>query len=206
MSILRLTAVPVQVPYSRMPDMVMNMLVPIRHKADPFLRRFSLSRKLPELRQVLAQSPFRQMVTPGGFTMSAALSSCGDLGWTTDTSGYRYSSVDPRSQQPWPPMPDALRELAVLAAADAALDGGCVSGAAIPRQMLPTLTGLRGFAALMVLPVIAAGRVAWRSKRCAPSIQRDVPSKCMVPAPTMPGVSCSSKPARTKSAPTPLGP
>jgi len=78
-----------------------------------------IERLLPELRQVLAQSPFRQMVTPGGFTMSAALSSCGDLGWTTDTSGYRYSSVDPRSQQPWPPMPCALRELAVLAAADA---------------------------------------------------------------------------------------
>ena len=59
-----------------------------------------IERLLPELRQVLAQSPFRQMVTPGGFTMSAALSSCGDLGWTTDTSGYRYSSLDPRTQQP----------------------------------------------------------------------------------------------------------
>ncbi len=59
------------------------------------------------------------MVTPGGFTMSAALSSCGELGWTTDTRGYRYSPLDPRSQQPWPALPDALRELAVLAAADA---------------------------------------------------------------------------------------
>ena len=45
-----------------------------------------IERLLPELRQVLAQSPFRQMVTPGGFTMSAALSSCGDLGWITDFS------------------------------------------------------------------------------------------------------------------------
>ena len=41
-----------------------------------------LERVLPELRAVLVQSPFRHMVTPGGFTMSAALSSCGDLGWT----------------------------------------------------------------------------------------------------------------------------
>ncbi|AZF11031.1 Alpha-ketoglutarate-dependent dioxygenase AlkB [Pseudomonas sp. R2-37-08W] len=48
--------------------------------------------------------------------MSAALSSCGELGWTTDTSGYRYSPLDPRSQQLWPPMPDALRELAISAA------------------------------------------------------------------------------------------
>ncbi|PKH15725.1 DNA oxidative demethylase AlkB [Pseudomonas fluorescens] len=75
-----------------------------------------IDRLLPELRRVLAQSPFRQMVTPGGFTMSAALSSCGALGWTTDTRGYRYSALDPRSQQPWPAMPDALRELAISAA------------------------------------------------------------------------------------------
>ena len=51
--------------------------------------------------------------------MSAALSSCGALGWTTDTTGYRYSPLDPRSQQPWPALPDVLRELAVSAAADA---------------------------------------------------------------------------------------
>jgi len=75
-----------------------------------------IDRLLPELRQVLVQSPFRQMVTPGGFTMSAALSSCGDLGWTTDAGGYRYSPLDPRSQQPWPDMPDALRQLAVESA------------------------------------------------------------------------------------------
>lgn len=86
------------------------------------LRGYALpwvERLLPELRRVLAQSPFRQMVTPGGFTMSAALSSCGNLGWTTDRSGYRYTPLDPRSRQPWPRMPDVLRELAVLAAAEA---------------------------------------------------------------------------------------
>lgn len=81
-----------------------------------------LERLLPELRRVLAQSPFRQMVTPGGFTMSAALSSCGDLGWTTDSTGYRYSPIDPNNQQPWPALPAALRELAVMAAADADFD------------------------------------------------------------------------------------
>ncbi|WLG37012.1 DNA oxidative demethylase AlkB [Pseudomonas rhodesiae] len=78
-----------------------------------------IDRLLPELRRVLAQAPFRQMVTPGGFTMSAALSSCGDLGWTTDTTGYRYTPFDPRTQQPWPALPEALRALAVEAAAEA---------------------------------------------------------------------------------------
>ena len=38
-----------------------------------------------------------------------------------------------------------------MATADHALDGGRMSTAAVPRQILPTLTGLRGFAALMVL-------------------------------------------------------
>lgn len=78
-----------------------------------------IDRLLPELRRILAQSPFRKMTTPGGFTMSAALSSCGELGWTTDTRGYRYSPLDPRNQQPWPALPEALRQLAVQAAAEA---------------------------------------------------------------------------------------
>ena len=82
-----------------------------------------IERLLPELRRVLAQSPFRQMVTPGGFTMSAALSSCGELGWTTDARGYRYSPLDPRNQQPWPAMPETLRQLAVTAAIEAGFSG-----------------------------------------------------------------------------------
>ncbi len=82
-----------------------------------------LERLLPELRAVLAQSPFRQMVTPGGFTMSAALSSCGELGWTTDRQGYRYSPLDLERQQPWPALPNVLRELATTAAAAAGFEG-----------------------------------------------------------------------------------
>jgi alkylated DNA repair protein (DNA oxidative demethylase) len=89
------------------------------------LRGYALpwvERLLPELRHILAQSPFRQMVTPGGFTMSAALSSCGVLGWTTDRTGYRYTTLDPTSQRPWPELPATLRQLAVMAAADAGFD------------------------------------------------------------------------------------
>jgi len=69
-----------------------------------------------------AQSPFRQMVTPGGFTMSAALTNCGPLGWTTDRHGYRYSSADPLNGQPWPPMPAVFARLAREAAAAAGFD------------------------------------------------------------------------------------
>ena len=68
---------------------------------------------------VTAQAPFRHMETPGGYTMSVALTNCGDLGWTTDARGYRYSRIDPVSGQPWPAMPQAFRQLAQDAARDA---------------------------------------------------------------------------------------
>ena len=94
-----------------------------------------LERVLPELRAVLGQSPFRQMVTPGGFTMSAALSSCGELGWTTDRQGYRYSPLDPERQQPWPSMPAVLRELAIDAARAAGFDGFAPDACLINRYV-----------------------------------------------------------------------
>jgi alkylated DNA repair protein (DNA oxidative demethylase) len=68
---------------------------------------------------VLAAAPFRQMVTPGGFTMSVALSSCGALGWTTDRSGYKYTRNDPQTGQPWPEMPEVFFQLAQAAAREA---------------------------------------------------------------------------------------
>lgn len=86
------------------------------------LRGFALpwlDQLLPALDAVLTAAPFRQMITPGGFTMSVALSSCGALGWTTDRSGYRYTRNDPQTGQPWPNMPDVFFELAQAAAREA---------------------------------------------------------------------------------------
>jgi alkylated DNA repair protein (DNA oxidative demethylase) len=83
------------------------------------LRGFALpwlERLLPALEAVLTAAPFRQMVTPGGFTMSVALSSCGTFGWTTDRSGYRYTRHDPQTGQPWPRMPEVFLQLAQAAA------------------------------------------------------------------------------------------
>ncbi|VVP83260.1 Alpha-ketoglutarate-dependent dioxygenase AlkB [Pseudomonas fluorescens] len=90
------------------------------------LRGFALpwlERLLPALEAVLAAAPFRQMVTPGGFTMSVALSSCGTWGWTTDRNGYRYTRNDPQSDLPWPPMPDIFFKLAQAAAQAAGFTG-----------------------------------------------------------------------------------
>jgi DNA oxidative demethylase len=74
---------------------------------------------LAAIEAVQAQSPFRHLVTPGGFTMSVAMTNCGRLGWASDLSGYRYSAVDPLTHAPWPPLPDAFDALARSAAIEA---------------------------------------------------------------------------------------
>ena len=68
---------------------------------------------------VITQAPFRHMITPGGFEMSVAMTNCGSYGWVTDRTGYRYDSIDPISNSPWPPMPEAFTQLATCAAATA---------------------------------------------------------------------------------------
>src|SRR5947209_7865454 len=65
---------------------------------------------------VLGSSPFRHMVTPGGFAMSVAMSNCGIAGWVSDRTGYRYDRSDPERARPWPDMPDACGRLAAEAA------------------------------------------------------------------------------------------
>ncbi len=65
------------------------------------------------------RSPFRRMVTPGGWAMSVALTNCGEAGWVTDRTGYRYDRIDPQTGQPWPAMPDLFADLAARAAARA---------------------------------------------------------------------------------------
>jgi alkylated DNA repair protein (DNA oxidative demethylase) len=68
---------------------------------------------------VAARSPFRHMVTPGGFRMSVAMTNCGALGWVTDRKGYRYALVDPETHTPWPAMPNVFMDLAREAATKA---------------------------------------------------------------------------------------
>ena len=90
------------------------------------LRGFALPKAkelLAALDSVLLQAPLRQMQTPGGYTMSARLSSCGALGWTTDRDGYHYSPLDPLSARPWPAMPGVFLALAAAAASSAGFSG-----------------------------------------------------------------------------------
>jgi len=72
---------------------------------------------------VAEQAQFRQMQTPGGHTMSVAMTCCGDWGWVTDAGGYRYQQTDPLSGEPWPLMPAVFRSLAAKAASAGGYSG-----------------------------------------------------------------------------------
>jgi alkylated DNA repair protein (DNA oxidative demethylase) len=71
---------------------------------------------LQHLREIALEAPPRHMVTPGGHSMSVAMTNCGEAGWTTDRRGYRYATVDPETNRPWPQMPKVFSELATRAA------------------------------------------------------------------------------------------
>ncbi|MCA1373290.1 MULTISPECIES: DNA oxidative demethylase AlkB [unclassified Bradyrhizobium] len=75
------------------------------------------------VRAVVAQSPFRRMTTPGGHLMSVAMTNCGERGWITDHTGYRYDPIDPRTGAPWPAMPPLLADLARRAAEQGGFEG-----------------------------------------------------------------------------------
>jgi DNA oxidative demethylase len=74
---------------------------------------------LTAIQAITARSPFRHMVTPGGFVMSVAMTNCCAAGWVTDRSGYRYDALDPESGKPWPPMPASFLDLVVASAKEA---------------------------------------------------------------------------------------
>jgi alkylated DNA repair protein (DNA oxidative demethylase) len=68
------------------------------------------------VQRVAKAAPFRHMTTPGGYQMSVAMTNCGQAGWVTDRSGYRYDPVDPESDRKWPVMPESFLDLAARAA------------------------------------------------------------------------------------------
>jgi alkylated DNA repair protein (DNA oxidative demethylase) len=90
------------------------------------LRGFALDNVavlLAEIEHIATVAAFRHLETPGGFRMSVAMTNCGTLGWVSDRRGYRYTTHDPLSGQPWPPMPSVFSALAERAARTAGFEG-----------------------------------------------------------------------------------
>jgi alkylated DNA repair protein (DNA oxidative demethylase) len=89
------------------------------------LRAFALDiagNLLAEIDRIATRSPFRHLVTPGGKTMSVAMTNCGALGWFSDRRGYRYTGVDPETDASWPTMPALFDGIARAAAREAGFD------------------------------------------------------------------------------------
>lgn len=76
-----------------------------------------------EIDRIIDLAPLRHMQTQRGHHMSVAMTNCGDVGWTSDRRGYRYSRTDPVSERLWPAMPAAFKALAASAAEEAGFQG-----------------------------------------------------------------------------------
>jgi alkylated DNA repair protein (DNA oxidative demethylase) len=76
-----------------------------------------------EIEAIARIAPLRRLRTPGGGTMSVAMTNCGPWGWHSDARGYRYVECDPESGERWPPMPAVFARLASSAAAVAGFEG-----------------------------------------------------------------------------------
>jgi DNA oxidative demethylase len=88
-----------------------NGAVVLRHFAADQSREL-----LAALDDVVSDAPFRQMITPGGYRMSVAMTNCGTWGWTSDRDGYDYIPHDPLTKEPWPALPEIFQTLALHAA------------------------------------------------------------------------------------------
>ena len=83
------------------------------------LRAFALTQQaqlIGAVEEIAAVSPFRHMMTPGGSAMSVAMTNCGIAGWISERRGYRYTTIDPQTERPWPAMPAFFTALAHRAA------------------------------------------------------------------------------------------
>lgn len=83
------------------------------------LRAFAVQQApalLAAIEQIVQAAPWRHMTTVRGWRMSVAMTNCGDAGWLSDSRGYRYDAVDPRTNRHWPALPDTFVDLAARAA------------------------------------------------------------------------------------------
>jgi alkylated DNA repair protein (DNA oxidative demethylase) len=109
------------------------------------LRGFATAEAATLVEQVarIAQAaPFRHLETPGGYTMSVAMTSCGRVVWVSDRTGYRYDPVDPETGADWPAMPALFLDVAVRAAGEAGFAGYDPDACLINRYVAGAKLGL----------------------------------------------------------------
>lgn len=95
---------------------------PLDHHGAAILRAYVCNMEPALLREIAAievAAPYRHLITPGGYRMSVAMTNCGEVGWVSDRTGYRYDAIDPLTKRPWPHMPTLFQDLASNAASAA---------------------------------------------------------------------------------------
>jgi DNA oxidative demethylase len=88
------------------------------------------------------EAPARHLVTPGGYTMSVAMTNCGRVGWVSDRTGYRYDAVNSDTGKAWPALPGRFLDLAVRAAAEAGFENYDPDACLINRYVAGAKLGL----------------------------------------------------------------
>ena len=146
------------------------------------LRGFTVAeapRLIAEVERITAVAPFRRLVTPGGYTMSVAMTNCGKVGWVSDRSGYRYDPVDPDTGAAWPPMPSAFLDLAVRAATEAGFPGYDPDACLINRYEPGAKLGLHqdrdendAWAPIVSVSLGAGAVFLWGGKRRSDPVRR----------------------------------
>lgn len=76
------------------------------------LSRAAQEALVAEMRACVAKAPLYHATMPRtGKPLSVAMTNLGSLGWISDKKGYRYEACHPRTQTPWPLIPDSLLRL-----------------------------------------------------------------------------------------------
>ena len=74
-----------------------------------YLSRTAQADLLAQLERVFrAAPPFTPRMPRTAKPFSVRMTNCGELGWVSDESGYRYQPIHPETGERWPPMPDIL--------------------------------------------------------------------------------------------------
>jgi alkylated DNA repair protein (DNA oxidative demethylase) len=128
---------------------------------------------------IAAAAPFRRMTTPGGHTMSVAMTNCGRVGWVSDHRGYRYEATDPSSGAPWPVMPESFQNLAARAAAEAGFASYQPDACLINRYEVSAKMGLHqdrdeedAWAPIVSVSLGLSATFLWGGKRRAEPVRR----------------------------------
>jgi alkylated DNA repair protein (DNA oxidative demethylase) len=134
---------------------------------------------LEEVTHIAKSAPFRHLVTPGGYSMSVAMTNCGRLGWVSDRHGYRYDPIDPDSGAAWPAMPALFLDLARRAGAEAGFDSYDPDACLINRYVAGSKLGLHqdkdekdAWAPIVSVSLGVPAVFQWGGKRRADPIRR----------------------------------